>query len=207
MRARWRRNTPSAASRGAAPPASRRARPARRQVAAVGVSGRLGRGAGVNIRWIGTTSRLRRGNRQQRLQTIQCLQRLARRHRVGSNAAKRLVHRIGSLPVALLRGGCAGEQRQRASGRRPRSVPPCFSSAASSAAARRTTGAGTPASRATCTPQLRPAAPSAHLVQEHHPALPFLHPHRVRPQPRQRVGQFAQVRGNAWRRWCGSGSR
>ena len=41
------------------------------------------------------------------------------------------------------------------------SGPPCFSSDASSEAARRTTGAGTPASSATCTPQERPAAPAA----------------------------------------------
>ncbi len=43
------------------------------------------------------------------------------------------------------------------------------------------------------------------LVQEHDAALPFLHPHRVRAQPRQSAARDRQVHGNAWRRSCGIG--
>ena len=68
--------------------------------------------------------------------------------------------------------------------------PPCFSSDANRDAARLTTGAGTPVSSATCTPQLRPAAPSGDLVQEDYGAFPFLHPHGVRPQSWQPVGEL-----------------
>ena len=162
MRARWRRNAPSAASRETGAPSSASAASAAER-AETEASGGFGWVTGVSICMIGTSSRPRRelpasisGD------TMRPAPRAGSSGPVPGRRAPRPADRSRGGGVWLRAAGAAANNGNAVSGAPGRpSGPPCFSSDASSEAARRTTGAGTPASSATCTPQERPAAPAA----------------------------------------------
>ena len=118
---------------------------------------------------------------------------------------QRLAQRV--RPPGRRRGALGARPRRTAAGR-PASVRPpgaLLQRRQQRARRARTTARGTPASLATCTPQLRPPAPSADLVQEHDVAASIPCTRIVCGASRgSSAGQLRPARGNGWRRWSGS---
>ena len=208
MRARWRRNAPERGVARTRRAVLRPARRARRSGTEAAASGGFGRAAGRQHRRRSYYVAAVVGNRQQRFQAIQCVQRLARGHaiRVPGRPSRRC---SGSSSSAVGRRFLGGGARRTAAVRR--------------AARRRPAGRHVSPAKPAVT---RRGAPPARARRR---APRRARPRSVRRRPRPpRAGKprcpsipspawcaasaaaadppVRQVHGNVWRKWCGSGS-
>ena len=197
----------TAPARTRAAPACRAA-PARPATAPAGRrrrADRTGTGGGSVISRMLTRSR-RTATAQQRLQPVECLQ-APRAGSAGPGRCAASASRNGSAGsgAAGRRRRRGGEQRQRGGvgqppGARLQGREQAGGALAPPAPARRPAA---PHAR----PRLRPAAPAATSCRNTTSPLPFLHPHGVRRAAAAARRSVRRVRGNAWRKWCGSARR